>query len=270
MKLRIFDVCHGFCALIITDNGQSILMDCGHDSERFRPSEYLQNQNINNLHSLIVSNFDEDHLSDVHRLTSQLKVNYFYRNMTIPVNDLMRIKLQSGPLSHAMTATINLCNEYQEPLPTFIDLAGLNIRHYWNNYPNFTDTNNLSLVTILEYGNIKILYPGDMEILGWKVLLCDQNFVNDLYGVNIFIASHHGRMNGYHKEIFNYCYPDIFVISDKTVVHQTQLNSYAQHARGIPFNSGRETRYVLSTRKDGAMDFDINQNSYFVTTGITL
>ena len=130
--------------------------------------------------------------------------------------------------------------------------------HYYNNHPfsNGDDTNNLSVVTILDIGDDTFLIPGDMEKEGWQTLLASSPKLRSrLKDVNIYIASHHGRFNGYCEEIFTThgCCPDVFVFSDSAKVHETQETDglYRQWASGINFNG--ETRKVLTTRKDGGL-----------------
>jgi hypothetical protein len=94
------------------------------------------------------------------------------------------------------------------------------------------------------------VFPGDIERDGWLVMLERADFRQYLSQVNVFVASHHGRENGYCEEVFRYCKPDIVVISDKGIQHDTQEHCYDSHATGLDFSrSGR--RYVLTTRKDG-------------------
>jgi hypothetical protein len=71
--------------------------------------------------------------------------------------------------------------------------------------------------------------------------------------VTVFVASHHGRENGYCEEVFQYCHPEVVVISDKNIVHDTQEHCYDNHATGVDFwHDGQFTRrYVLTTRCDG-------------------
>ncbi|GAI81526.1 unnamed protein product, partial [marine sediment metagenome] len=134
------------------------------------------------------------------------------------------------------------------PSPAF---PNIEIECFYNNYPVFTDTNNLSLVAFVHYDGMGIIFPGDLEKAGWEALLLRQSFRDHLERVNIFVASHHGRDSGYCEEVFNYCTPDIVIISDKEIVHETQKNNYAKHAIGVLFNSGPDKRYVLTTRSDG-------------------
>jgi len=120
---------------------------------------------------------------------------------------------------------------------------------FYNDYPEFEDTNNLSLVTFLHYKDAHIIFPGDLEKPGWNALLQSQSFQEHLKRTNIFIASHHGRQSGYCPDVFDYCLPEIVIISDDHIQYETQETEYSSHAKGISWGKGR--RYVLTTRKDG-------------------
>lgn len=79
-----------------------------------------------------------------------------------------------------------------------------------------------------------------------------------LSGVNIFVASHHGRENGYCEEVMNLCTNlRAVIISDKAKGFQSQetTNKYRQHTLGFDYH-GTE-RHVLTTRSDGTMTFEI-------------
>jgi hypothetical protein len=107
-----------------------------------------------------------------------------------------------------------------------------------------------------------------MEKAGWLALLQDPDFRERLQSVNVFIASHHGRESGYCEEVFNCCQPDIIIISDKEIVHETQKHDYTKHASGITWNGGLQRRYVLTTRLDGTITItkEIGKG-YFVQSG---
>jgi len=101
------------------------------------------------------------------------------------------------------------------------------------------------------HDGVSIVLTGDLETAGWTELLKNATFRSYLAMTRIFVASHHGRTSGYCPEVFNFCKPDIIIISDKEIVHQTQEQDYSSHASGVSWNSGTEKRYVLTTRSDG-------------------
>jgi beta-lactamase superfamily II metal-dependent hydrolase len=252
MKIQIFDVSHGFCAYLVADNGNVMLFDCGHnDQTGFRPSHYLKRNGCFGIEKLFITNFDEDHISDLPNIIGSLPISLFYRNRSISADVLRSIKLQNGPISSAMEVCLNLHSDYIHSIASPPEFPNIAYTTYHNNYPVFTDTNNLSVVTFISYDNFSVLFPGDLEKQGWLALLKNDAFKRDLGKVNIFVASHHGREGGYCEEVFNYCKPELVIISDKEIIHETQKQLYQKHAIGIPWDNGQTRRYVLTTRSDG-------------------
>jgi hypothetical protein len=155
---------------------------------------------------------------------------------------------------------------------TPVDYAGVELTTFCNSYPEFTDTNNLSVVSFLQYGSSSICIPGDLERKGWERLLLNAEFCRHLSLVDIFIASHHGRISGYCEEVFGYCNPSIILISDKEMIYESQICDYAKHASGITWDgSTADKRYVLTTRCDGNLLITKRPNEgFFIQAGINL
>jgi len=260
MRFTVFDVGHGSCALATAENGEAILIDCGHKTEpEYRPSQFLPAMGLRRLAHLFVTNFDEDHVSDLPQLAQKLDLSptHFHRNRSMDANDLRLIKLQSGPVSPAMSATLNLHQNYIYETPPPLPTPGVSWQTFYNAYPAFTDTNNLSLLVVLRVGTRTILLPGDLESPGWEALLPRPDFRAVLGTVHIFIASHHGRDNGYCADVFTYCHPEVVVFSDSAIRHATQemAATYGQHARGTTLNG--QPRNVITTRQDGTVWWEI-------------
>jgi len=113
-----------------------------------------------------------------------------------------------------------------------------------------TDTNNLSLVTLIEFGAARILVPGDLETSGWRWLLGRDDFRDALRRTTVFVASHHGRESGLCEDVFTYCRPEIVIVSDKKVERETQEVDYGRYATGTVLTDGYRRR-CLSTRNNG-------------------
>lgn len=252
MQIKIFDVTHGFCAYVVGDDGQALLIDCGYNTENgFRPSSYLRlNQRRGSVQGLVVSNYDEDHLRDLPNMLGAVRIEALHRNKSLNANDLRRIKLRHGPFVGPGTqALLEMMSVYTYNV-CYPHLAGAQIATFHNNYPTFDDTNNLSLVTFLHYRDIHIVFPGDLEKAGWRTLLANPVFREHLRRVNIFVASHHGRESGYLADVFEYCRPALAIVSDGPIRYETQNTDYGRHMSGIPWKDGGNRR-VLTTRKDG-------------------
>lgn len=266
MKVQIFNVSHGFCAYLVADNGNVMLFDCGHNEETgFRPSQYLPQSGCSAIERFFITNYDHDHVSDLANLRKVLPINILNSNKTISPDDLRKLKEKGGPLTEGLEAAIDMATTYNSPVTNPPEFPSMEWKVFHNSYTTFQDTNNLSLVVFIHYDGMGIVFPGDIEKVGWDELLKYESFCNHLSRVNIFVASHHGRQNGYCEDVFVHCKPDIIIISDEEIQYDTQNVNYKKHAKGLPWNNNSETRYVLTTRSDGMITLTKTiGNGYFV------
>ncbi len=258
MELTIHDVGHGLCVSLVHQNGNVMLWDCGH-KEYSRPSDFLPSQGVSQIDYFFVTNYDEDHISDLPNLRNEITVRSLYRNKSISAEQLRALKLQGGPISTAMESMLNMIENYAGgPLSPAPEFPGVTYRTFSNSYgANFPDTNNISLATFVSCNDTKFIIPGDVEKPGWAALLQQQGFRDELAGVNVFVASHHGREDGYYEEVLQISSPDVVIFSDSSIKYATQEMSdcYARHASGVQFNG--TTRYVISTRNDGSLTWNL-------------
>lgn len=266
MILDIIDVEHGACALITTSNNKRVMIDCGHNAtKRWYPGDALLAAGIFELDRLFITNYDEDHVSGYPNLMDKINVKALSRNSKVSPGIIRYLKSEDG-----MGAGIDLLVDTIEhtftggPLAANdLDYGDVDFKVFSNAYGSkpvgFDDENNLSLVVFVTCGSHRIIFPGDMEKEGWLALLKNPDFVEMLRGVTLFVASHHGRQNGYCEEVFRICKNiELVIISDQAKQFQTQefVHLYRQHACGISYEGNQ--RYVLTTRNDGSMKFVLN------------
>ncbi|MEW8442146.1 MAG: hypothetical protein AB2689_28700 [Candidatus Thiodiazotropha taylori] len=272
MEFKIFNVRHGFCAALM-DTNYLALIDCGHDGNNFRPLEWLYNRGYRHINSLIISNFDQDHISDLATLSNNFTVGALAVNPSVSASVLRSIKRKGGPISNEMEILLrgmenpNLDTVYHVPYQ--VDNAYINL--YWIYYPLETETNNLSLVTFIRFGTGNIIYPGDIERNAWNRFLADPRCLYELQQTNVFIASHHGRLNGYNENVFDYCSPEVVIISDQERLFSTQEHDrYSKHASGINMGTilNPQNRKVLTTRRDGHITLKNNGEITYVRLGL--
>lgn len=264
MRIQIFNVEHGFCAYIVADNGNTMLVDCGHNATTgFYPSDYLVSEGCTQIERFFPLNYDEDHLSGLPRLRERIPIQILHRNLSLTSSQVRTIKRQGGPLGPGITALLEMLDSFTGTVTSPPLYPNLEYAVFHNDYPEFSETNNLSLVLFLHGPGLSVVFPGDLEKAGWLKLLENASFREHLGRVNVFVASHHGRESGYAAEVFQHCWPDIVIISDEAIHYQTQEQSYRQHARGITWNQ-TETRRVLTTRKDGMLTIMQRSSSYHI------
>lgn len=281
MRLRIWDVEHGACAMLHHVDqtirgdvaGKLAMIDSGHTAD-WRPSTFIrQTLGRTRLDYLFITNADQDHMSDLQGLWDEgVYVDTLFRNNTYTGSQMRSIKARGGPLTDDAKRYVAACDTYSKTsdMPFADHMGGIRMNVFCNSYPTFTDTNNLSLVVFIMYANFKILFPGDLEMAGWQALVQRADFRSELAGTDVLVASHHGRENGYCEDIFKHFTPACVVVSDKPIVHATQemVPDYRKvvRAQGVRVRTTMKDRHVLTTRRDGWIQFDVDDQNYTIDT----
>jgi beta-lactamase superfamily II metal-dependent hydrolase len=270
MLINIFDVGHGGCSMVTCPNGTRMMIDCGFRSDPpWFPSVSFKGSQIDLLALL---NLDEDHVRDLPYLWRDVSICSMFSNPTITANALATVK-RAGGMGEGVKMMHSILEHFGAGLIGRM-ACGETVRAwaYFNRYGvDFSDTNNLSLAVFIRYGAFTILFAGDLEAADWRALLRHSAFATDLTSVTMFVTSHHGRENGCCEEVFQFCHPDVFVISDAEHVYASQDTTdwYRRRARGIPVltpwqHSSRQQRFVLTTRCDGTLRVGVQSDGRYL------
>lgn len=278
MALRIWDVEHGACAMLHhTLNGVSgrlAMIDSG-SCDDWNPADCIRGPMFqrSRLEYLFITNADQDHMSGLQRLwDAGIHVDVMHHNPTFGPAAFETVKRRSGPLTRDAQRYLQNLGTFTAPIdhPFNESMGGITKTMFWNPYPAFDNTNDLSLVVFVEFGGFGILFPGDLEGPGWRNHLKELPFREMLGRVNVLVASHHGRESGYCREVFDYCRPQAIVMSDKAIVHDTQGTTQTyrnhviqNHSNGVYVNTSGRNRHVLTTRRDGWIQFTVFENGSF-------
>lgn len=270
--LEIFNVEHGQCALLTTANGMRMMIDCGHSNvSRWYPGDYLNYLGVSYLDMLVVTNYDQDHISGFPNLNDQIVIGHLLRNTSVETDEIQMLKSEDGIVSYAMDEFLNEVDNSFGSLGVSAPLCFPSVEWscFYNIYPIFEDENNLSLVLVLKIHGIQFIFPGDMETAGWLHLLeTSPRFANLVSDTHVLIASHHGRENGICTELFDEygCNPEIIIISDDYRQYNTQYTTgyYGNKCNGIKGFRDQELRKVLTTRRDGYIKFEFADNGCIV------
>ncbi len=285
MRIRVEDVEHGCCVMLqhVTKvglnheiGGRIAMIDSGSSAD-FKPSTAIKAMGRDKLDYLFITNADQDHMSDLKGLEDAgIQVVTLLRNPTYTREEMRRIKLVSGPLTKDATWYVNALGTFTENVtaPFNTSMNGITYKAFYNSYGSgygqFKDTNNLSFSTFIKYANFKMLFPGDLEKPGWAALLQRADFRAELSDTEILMASHHGRESGYCEDIFKYFTPLCVVISDKRKVYKTQemVPDYRKVVRqgGVRVRTTMKDRHVLTTRRDGWIVIDVDDQGYTIDT----
>ena len=283
MILTIWDVEHGACAMIEhTESSRLAMIDSGHNTtEKWYPSEHIKNTlKRDALDYLFITNADLDHLDDLNGLwKAGINVKSLTRSKGVTPADLRKIKMESARdtgLGEDIERYLDIHARYNAPAgaPFDANMGGITRKTFSNSYPDFKKTNDLSMAVFFQYGSFKVLFPGDLEGAGWRKLLENTSFRGELDSTTVLVASHHGRENGFCEEVFEQKLlgrkwePQCIVISDKSIEHKTQEGMAAKYAaktsnKGVT-TCGKNMRRVLTTRKDGWIQFIVKPDGTFL------
>jgi beta-lactamase superfamily II metal-dependent hydrolase len=262
MRVEIFDVGHGQCAVITAPNGRRMMLDCGDrlgEETFWTPSLHYFKDTID---ILALMNLDEDHISDFKGMAEDCTVPWILTNPTIGAREFALLK-QDGMGRGAKALAAWLSRPRGVPGVAQPDFGAVQIRWYYPFYiPGAVNkTNDLSLVVVAQFGNFKIVFTGDLEAAGWRRLLALPEFRADVAGTTVFVASHHGRESGRCDELFDLMRPQLVIISDNEHQYDSQDTNgwYRSRSEGAFFaHNALERRYVATTRKDGSMRLDVD------------
>lgn len=277
MKIIFYDVEHGSCCHIITPNNQHILVDVGSKTDS-SIVEHINEKYFRNLggqiDELIITHPHEDHIYDLPKLYEILPPRVLRR----PSNAFDIIPSQNTPTHIYIAYTANTMNKnYNQPVRPWNDPTN----DFYNGGVEFKfiipedkwttkdDLNTFSSIIVVTYDECKFVLTGDnpASILQEMMNSNYDGIRETVKDATVLLAPHHGRSNEFCKDFFDCVNPLLTVVSDKSIVHETQTDTATLYqGRGARVN-GRP-RYVLTTRNDGTISFDISDDSgIFVTMG---
>ena len=260
LRFLFWNVQHGSAAFISTSNERSVIVDLGTgiaDEDRLlSPIGTLRaNGYLEEVHLLILTHPHEDHLADLPSLSG------------IPIRNLIAPRVLLDLLGQLRANDPALVDHYQSLVDSFesnmpfnlgrrppVDWDGAKITPF-SPCCSTTNVNDYSVVVLFEYGGAKLLLTGDNEEASWRSLLEDKQFRKAIAGVDIFVASHHGRSSGFHSPLFDVMHPKLTIISDGPCQETSITETYTNVSSGMTVDLAgmKQKRKCITTRTDGSI-----------------
>lgn len=284
MDIVIFNVELGQCIFFYPRNHAEygLMVDCG-NTLNFEPIDKILEWNLlpeetnddplkRILKILIITNYDQDHFSGLSYLRSKVKIEIVVLPKNISSEEIKEIK---DEITKPIEEIIKLKDEYILPImldpPYKIDTFYLE----QSDFPDEEiDTNKLSQIVFVTYNSTCICIPGDLTSPAWEKHLTNKIVQDRLKETQIFVASHHGREDGFNENIFKYCRPEVIILSDEDISYKTQEGQTQTYmgeveGNGIVFNGNAiNLRKALTTRSDGHLWIRIEENGTRTYKGI--
>jgi hypothetical protein len=268
MDILVFNVQLGQCIFFYPrkNTEYGLMVDCGNTPTfepvdkliqwNLLPKETIDNKTIYKLKNLTLTNYDQDHFSGLPYLKSKVKIETVRLPKNLSSDEVLKIKEKiTQPIKdmvEIMKTYTSTAQNYSPPHKTSAFYLGK------DDFPDESiETNKLSQIVFVEYNGTCVCIPGDLTSPAWDKMLQKADVKNLLLTTDIFVASHHGREDGYNANVFNHCKPECIILSDKYIVHGTQegmSSLYSKHVtgNGIILNADlANPRKVLTTRSDG-------------------
>ena len=269
MKINFYNVEHGSCTHIITPNGKHILIDVGSRESKSIVSHlkntYFRYNYYGQIDLLIITHPHEDHIYDLPALYKNLKPKVLCRP-----SDAFDIVPSKDTLFHREIANCanKMNNEYngdvfESPLDPSNN-GGVEIEIISPSFSETTkdDLNTFSNIIVVKYEDYKFILTGDNpKSILQKIMDRNKDDIRQKIAYStVLLAPHHGRTGEFCEDFFKCINPCLTVVSDKSVVHTTQEEtSNVYKGRGAELYG--KNRYVLTTRNDGTITFEVVKNS---------
>jgi competence protein ComEC len=280
-----WDVQHGHSTYIKSPNNRHIVIDIGTGdfsgrNLEFSPLRHLKYKyGVSQLDYVIITHPHLDHIDDILNF-DLLNPKVLFRPKQITNLEVMRGVRQQDRAKFDKYCEVNdrynmsISGGTDDPdnpvnfgTMKILSFAPVNCPH-----DNF---NNFSIITIIEYANIKVVIPGDNEKSSFEELMAKEAFKTAIKDADILLAPHHGRETGYNNDFVTLVNPRITVISDGKFCDTSATGRYSQKSRGwdIQKNNGAMiTRKCLTTNTDGEVYVKFgyaDDNSRFLSVKIS-
>ena len=276
MKVIFYDVEHGSCCHIITPNNTHILVDVGSKANssivHHINKKYFGGRG-GSIDELIITHPHEDHIYDIANLTKILHPRVLQR----PTGAFDIVPALNTPTHISIAQAANKMNRtYTSPvpqgtLPTDPSVNGgvefkiISPKEEWT---SSEDVNTYSSIIVVQYNGYKFVLTGDnpASILKEMMRVNYRGIKEAVRNASVLLAPHHGRAGEFCQEFFDCVNPYLTVVSDKSIVHNTQTDT-AKLYNGRGAHLYGKDRYVLTTRNDGTISFEVGQDNCVVTLG---
>src|SRR5690606_1695678 len=117
MDIRIFDVEHGDCILILSSKNEAVLVDCGWShTTGWRVSDGLAKQGFGTrrkLHHVIITHPDQDHVADLPNVLETLKPIHVWQHPQLYLKNIADLKATLSQAQSAYLASRRTTTELQ-------------------------------------------------------------------------------------------------------------------------------------------------------------
>lgn len=252
LRCSYIAVGHGLSVLIETPQGQAILYDAGSlgspEAAAETVSGVLWSRGISHLDAVVLSHTDVDHYNAVPELSERFSIGGVYTtHAMLPQGKRMPPGSAVGILARSLQRSGVPITRLAQGDRLRFGATVLDVLHPTEEGTGGSDNSN-SLVLGIEYGDRRVLLPGDLESPGLEDLMFQSP-----YDCDLLLAPHHGSARSDPPGFAAWSNPEWVVISSGTSSDTSSAGkSYTE--------SGAE---VLRTASEGMITFVLSSEEAY-------
>ncbi|HJT25117.1 MAG TPA: ComEC/Rec2 family competence protein, partial [bacterium] len=248
LRVTFLAVGHGNAVVLSSPQGKVLVMDGGreiHGPDRYSPLvSYLRHIGVRKVDGVLNTHPDEDHVGGLVNLLGAYPVAKVYEGAQARSDSATYQEFKETILGHH----VPLQPLKEEDHLKEMEPAEVAVLHPPSGFhPRIHADNNLSLVSLVSFGGINLMVPGDLEKDGLLKLLKDNKPFPTL---DWLMAPHHGRKSGEPLLCAKGFKPRFVVLSDWRDYPDDHTD----------FQSVVPEAVVLSTAQEGAIEVEIMPN----------
>ncbi len=250
LQITCLDVGHGQAIVARLPGTKTILFDAGSMYRRDIGSRivlpFLNSMGIDSLEAIIVSHSDIDHVNGIPEIVAGCEVRHIYA--CEPLFARAQDDLTAGLLIKALAEM----GRVVEPLPRLFETDQITIRAIWP--PDEPacgtdfDDNNRSLVTLIEFSNVRILLCSDIEETAQQQLLVRYPGLT----ADVVVVPHHGSTVTQDRTFLQRLKPSVQICSCDQKQYTRRAN-LAEEGNGREFYTARNGAITVCVEDSGVV-----------------
>ena len=213
LKIHFIDVGQGDSTFIITPQNKTILIDGGgsefsdYDVGKNTLLPYILDRGYTKIDYVIISHFDNDHVAGILTILEELKVERVYISKQGKINENYKKFVKIVNEKNIKVKYVNAGDRVNIEKNLYLDII-------WPCNTLITENvlNNNSIVCKLNYGEISMLFTGDIEKIAENEILQYWKNNENILKADILKVAHHGSKTSSTLEFIEKVRPQICLI----------------------------------------------------------
>lgn len=232
LRCSVLSVGHGSAAVLETCGGRVILIDAGAMNRGARSASvicnFLWSRGYRKIDSILISHADMDHYNAVPEIIRR-----------IPIGELVTSSEVVQSHSPFVQSVLEYANQVKVPVrilrhedSAIVDGAKIEVLQAELDPQSETqDDNERSLVVLVEYGENRLLLPGDLE-----GPMAD-SLIQSIGPVDVLVSPHHGSIAANPESLAAAAHPCFVIVSARTPGNRPALEAVYAASQNVLFTS---------------------------------